>query len=246
MNKTKLSLILAVAAAASSVSAATVNETSGIVPGTFNPGNPTPILPGGAGTLANAPAMNLPVDSFNAALGTLTSVTYTLTYYSYATYELVNTGTSAQGFEVQWRIGRNLPGDENTLAIPGNGTQLSFSGLGNQVLLVPPSPPSTTGTTPFTTDTSSAGSPLGNIVPFVGDGVTDVTFVFTPKGFSGVFASQQAVPNNNPDVFVAAKIDVEYTYTPTGVPEASTYAAGAVVLAGAGMILRRRMVASKA
>jgi hypothetical protein len=243
MNKNKLSLILAVAAAASSAMAATVTESSGIVPATFNPGNATPILPGGEGTLANSPAINLPVNSFNATLGTLNSVTYTLTYYSYATYDLLNTGVAAATFEVQWRVGRDLDGDRNSLQIPGNGTQFSFSALGTRFVNVPPIPPNTTGATPYITDTSTAGSPLGNIVPFIGDGVT---FVFTPKGFSGVFASQQAVPNNNPDVFVAAKVDVEYRYTETGVPEASTYAAGAVVLAGAGMILRRRMVAAKA
>ncbi len=141
MNKTKLSLILAVAAAASSASAAIVNVSSGIIPATFNPADPTPILPGGAGTLANSPAINLPVDSFNGSLGTLNSVTYTLTYYSYATYELVNTGTSAATFEVQWRVGRDLDGDRNTLQIPGNGTQFSFSALGTRFVNVPPSPP---------------------------------------------------------------------------------------------------------
>lgn len=247
MNKTKLSLILAVAAAASSAMAATVNETSGIIPTGFNPGNATPILPAGAGELANQPTINLNVDTFDGSLGTLNSVTYTLTYYSYAVYTLQNTSANPEVFEVQWRIGRNTgAGDLNTLTIPGNGSVTSFSALHSEFVNVPASTTSGPLPTPFTTDTSNSGSPLGNIAPFIGDGITDVTFVFVPKGFSGVFASQQSVPNNNPDVYVAAKVDVVYDYTPTGVPEASTYAAGAVVLAGAGMILRRRMVAAKA
>lgn len=248
MNKTKLSLILAVAAAASSAMAATVNESSGIVPATFNPLNATPILPGGTGTLANSPTLNLLVDTFDSSLGTLNSVTYTLTYYSYATYDLSNTSPSSTIFEVQWRIGRNTStSDLNTLTLPGaNGVVTSFSALHSDFINVPAS--STTGVlpTPFTTDTSNAGSPLADITPFIGDGVIQTPFVFVPKGFSGVFAAQQAVQQPTPAVFVAANIDVTYDYTPTGVPEASTYAAGAVVLAGAGMILRRRMVAAKA
>ncbi len=246
MNKTKLSLILAVAAAASSVNAATVFETSGIIPGTFSPAVEPASASGGD---PSASPVNLLVDSFDSTLGSLNSVTYTLTYYSYANYTVNNLSGGTSSYVISWALGLAANSDVNTLTEPGavnktfNGA-LHAIGTGN-ILNGNSVGPKNTGSD---SDLYNGVVANANFANYLGNGITDVTFVFNPVGFSSIggASNPQGQANPQPTVFYAAKIDVTYDYTPTGVPEASTYAAGAVVLAGAGMILRRRMVASKA
>jgi hypothetical protein len=239
MNKTKLSFILAVAAAASSASAATVLESSALVPAGFIPAS----QPGANGNATTTPA-SLLVDSFDSSLGSLNSVTYTLSYYSYAAYSVANDTASNPGlYTFTWQLGDLL--NKNTLNEPGVNPDQLFAGvLQSDSVAVANDSVVVAGNTNHKTETFNAAAQT--VAAFLGDGITQVTFVFTPHATSGINGPQGTIQNAKPDVFYAAKIDVTYDYTPTGVPEASTYAAGAVVLAGAGMILRRRMVAAKA
>ena len=235
MNKFKLSLLLAATAAAVPALAIDVNVSSGIVPGAFVPAN----QPGANGQVHTSPA-NLAVPSFNGALGTLTGVSYTLTYWSYAVFQGTNPGGGPTVYDYRWSLGRNLAGDLNVITEPGGPTQQFFQP--EQSFLYNAAP----GSFGPTSTTHSMGSfgpqAAGSPATFIGNGVTTVSFVFTPEGFSGIFGASDQNPQ--PDVFFAAKVDVKYTYT-NDIPEPSTYAAGAVVLAGAGLILRRRMVAGK-
>lgn len=242
MNKTKLSLILAVAAAASSVSAAVVSDTSAIVPVFFNPAN----QPGANGQAPSLDALLL-VNSFNPALGTLNSVSYTLTYWSYAQYSINNLSGSSGSYDITWRLGRDVNLERNTLTEPGAFNREFFGILHSETV----GPVGIGGTLAGITDHSSdtySNSPGAALANYIIDGTTDVQFVFNPLGISGIVGNSnpQGQENGQPAVSYAAQLRIDYTYTETGVPEASTYAAGAVVLAGAGMILRRRMVAAKA
>lgn len=245
MKSTKLHLFLALAAAASSVSAAIVNETSGIVPGGFlAAANPAAASGGTAATAS----VNLLVNTFDSTLGSLNSVTYTLTYYSYANYSVSNLSGSSSSYVISWALGYAANSDVNTLTEPGT-INTTFNGglhsigtgsLANGATVGPVN----SGSSQDVYNGTVAGANFAN---YLGDGITDVTFVFLPTGYSSIGGASNPAGSANPQptVFYAAQIDVVYDYTPTGVPEASTYAAGAVVLAGAGMVLRRRMVAAK-
>lgn len=239
MNKAKLSLILAVAAAASSAMAATSSFTSPIVPGAF-----VPATQPGAGGQAPTIDATLTVSQFDASLGTLTGVSYTLTYWSYATYSINNLSGSAGSYDINFRLGRNVTGEKNVLTEPGAFTQEFFGALHSQTVGPVAIGGSLSGTTDHMSDTYS-NTATASLATYTGAGTVD--FVFNPLGISGITGNSNPTGSENgqPIVEYAAQLGIVYTYTPTGVPEASTYAAGAVVLAGAGMILRRRMVAAK-
>ena len=240
MNKTKLSFILAVAAAASSAMAATSSFTSPIVPGAFAPGTQP-----GAGGQAPSIDATLTVNQFDGSLGTLTGVSYTLTYWSYATYSINNLSGSAGSYDINFRLGRNATGEKNVLTEPGAVTQEFFGALHSETTSSVGIGGSLSGTTDHFSDTFS-NSASASFATYTGAGTVD--FVFNPLGISGITGNSNPTGSENgqPVVEYAAQLGIVYTYTPSGVPEASTYAAGAVVLAGAGMILRRRMVAAKA
>ena len=239
MNKSKLSFILAVAAAASSAMAATSSFTSPIVPGGFVPANQP-----GAGGQAPTIDATLTVSQFDASLGTLTGVSYTLTYWSYATYSINNLSGSAGAYDINFRLGRNVTGEQNVLTEPGAFTQEFFGALHSETVGSVAIGGSLSGTTAHMSDTYS-NTATASLATYTGAGTVD--FVFNPLGISGITGNSNPTGSENgqPIVEYAAQLGIVYTYTPTGVPEASTYAAGAVVLAGAGMILRRRMVAAK-
>lgn len=239
MNKAKLSLILAVAAAASSAMAATSSFTSPIVPGAF-----VPATQPGAGGQAPTIDATLTVSQFDASLGTLTGVSYTLTYWSYATYSINNLSGSAGSYDINFRLGRNATGEKNVLTEPGAFTQEFFGALHSETVGPVAIGGSLSGTTDHMSDTYS-NTATASLATYTGAGTVD--FVFNPLGISGITGNSNPTGSENgqPVVEYAAQLGIVYTYTPTGVPEASTYAAGAVVLAGAGMILRRRMVAAK-
>jgi hypothetical protein len=89
--------------------------------------------------------------------------------------------------------------------------------------------------TPVDTETSAVLDDTANLASY--QGVGNVTFTFVGTADSGV--SGPTSGESQPDVFQGARVSVTYTYS--DVPEPSTYAAGAVLLAGAGFIARRRM-----
>jgi len=238
MNKAKLSFILAVAAASSAM-AATSSFTSPIVPGAF-----VPATQPGAGGQAPTIDATLTVSQFDASLGTLTGVSYTLTYWSYATYSINNLSGSVGSYDINFRLGRNVTGEKNVLTEPGAFTQEFFGALHSETVGPVAIGGLLSGTTDHMSDTYS-NTATASLATYTGAGTVD--FVFNPLGISGITGNSNPTGSENgqPIVEYAAQLGIVYTYTPTGVPEASTYAAGAVVLAGAGMILRRRMVAAK-
>jgi len=230
--KTTYFAIVAALATAASVSAASYTVSSPIVPGTY-----TPLVSEG-GLDANFNLFNLPVVTYDSSIvGVLQSVSYTLDMWSYATVNLINSPNPAQGdFDITWRLG--TVGTPNALTVPGNGTSSSPS-----TLLLSDSTTVNAGenlqftTVSFGQTTPSANA--ANIAPFIGDGVSTVTFVFDPFAASGVTGPDFS--SGQPTVFAAARINVTYTYS--DIPEASTYAAGAILLAGAGLVARRRLAA---
>jgi len=198
----------------------------------------------GAGGQAPTIDATLTVSQFDASLGTLTGVSYTLTYWSYATYSINNLSGSAGSYDINFRLGRNATGEKNVLTEPGAFTQEFFGALHSETVGPVAIGGSLSGTTDHMSDTYS-NTATASLATYTGAGTVD--FVFNPLGISGITGNSNPTGSENgqPVVEYAAQLAIVYTYTPTGVPEASTYAAGAVVLAGAGMILRRRMVAAK-
>lgn len=227
MNKKNLAVVLATLGVAAKAFALTTSVDSGIVPVTFVLATPSGGSPSSGGPLT------LSVPQFNLG-GALTGVSYTLDVWSYATYSVQNFNESDTEHIVSWRV-RNA-----TLRLPDASLVTSISSpafnsnLGD---LTPDQVVSGSTTAGLYTRPSASTGPVGT---FTGPGTVD--FVFTPNATSFVDGSPG---NSNPLVFVAARLNVVYTYDPSGVPEPSTYAAGLVVLAGAGLVLRRRMQAAK-
>lgn len=229
MNKKNLTIALALLGVAAKTFAAVENANSGIVPNAFLVGPP----PSGGVNTVPATFVNLVVPKFSGA-GTLLSVAYTLDVYTYSTYNVTNNNNDPTSHTVTWGLDANssvkLP---DLSVVNGIATPLYALPLGN--LAPGANVVGTTASQLFTTASAAAG-PLA-----LYQGAGNVTFVFSPNSLSGVIGSTL---NSNPSVFAAARVNVVYTYT-NEIPEPSTYAAGAVVLAGAGLVLRRRMQAAK-
>ena len=228
MNKKNFAIAVAAALVATKAFALTENASSGIIPGGFLVGPP----PSG-GQASTGGNLNLPVAKFSGA-GNLTGVSYTLTVWSYATYDVVNKNVDPTAHFVTWA----LDATANSLTLPSGGAPLLF-GAGPYNLPLGSLAPAavSTGTTP--SQIFNLGPSADTLAAYQGAG--NAVFVFSPSAISSVLGSPG---QTSPLVFVAAKVDVVYTYN-NDVPEASTYAAGAVVLAGAGFMARRRMLAAK-
>lgn len=222
--KTIYFAIVAVLATAVSVAANSTLVTSGIVPVGFLVGPP----PTG-GLQSTAGSYNLVVPKYNGP-NILIGVSYTLDVYTYAQYDVVNKNNVDTAHTATWQLDNAsllLPNFSN---VPGITSPLYAQPIG---ILIPNEVASgTTVANLFSTAPATTG-PLGT---FTGPG--NVTFVFSPSATSGVNGSPG---NENPLVFTAARINVTYTYS--DIPEASTYAAGAILLAGAGLVARRRLAA---
>jgi hypothetical protein len=235
MNKIKLACSLASLALASQAFALTQVENSGIVPVAFlsGPGfiNPATGTPSG-GALSTGPDLTLTVPGFTAAAGIyLQSVTYVLETWTYATYTLQNFEQTSQTHGVGWRLlgaELDLPAGAGP-SVTGISTPTSNYDIFN---MAPSAIESGTTESTFNARPSASG---GATAPYL---AANVNFTFTPTGSGSVSGS---TGNSIPSVFVAARVTVTYTYS--DVPEASTYAAGAFLLAGAGFVVRRRMAA---
>lgn len=226
--KTTSLAIIAVVATALSASAQTVS--SPIVPAGFSPVN------GLAGPqAANGTTFSLTVPRFDGSLGILQSVSYTLDTWSYGSGTLLNAANlDPSQFTYSWTFGTLI--QPNTLDVPGTGVvNLPISPLLSEatVVLAGVNQPFTTGVKNWSTP--SAAAP--NTGAYTGPGT--VTFIFDPFVDAGVSGFQGG--SLQPSVFAAARINVTYTYS--DIPEASTYAAGAILLAGAGLVARRRLAA---
>ena len=228
MNKKNLSVALAMLGIAAKAFAAVETSDSGIVPSAFLVGGGAP----SGGQASTAGVINLYVPKFFGP-GTLLTVAYTLDVWTYATYNVNNYNGVATVHTVTWQLDNASLTLPNAVSVSPITSPLYSSPLGS---LAPAANASGTTSAEQYTTPSAFTSPLATY-----EGAGNVLFVFAPSATSGVNGSPG---NANPDVFVAARLNVEYTYT-NEVPEPSTYAAGVVVLAGAGLVLRRRMQAAK-
>lgn len=218
------------ATSARALAATTVTVSSPIIPVSFTE------TPAG-GSLANTGTLTLQVPTFDSTgLSILQGVSYQLQIWSYTEVTFVNTtNPNPDTFDAFWRIG--TLGTPSTLTVPGAGAvNIQSSGQYSATTTVPAGQSLNfiSGVETYTTPLMSAPT----LSFFEGDGITNVSFVFDPFASSTFLAPDGVLGTVNPTVFVAARLDVIYV---SDVPEASTYAAGAILLAGAGLVARRRL-----
>lgn len=238
MNKIKLACGIASLALATQAFALTQTVDSGVISGSFIEGLggllPGAITPPSGGT-ANTVAIPLTVPGFSAAsMIYLQSVSYVLEVYSYGDFNFKNLGNSPADHTGEWRQ------QNGTLvaATVGVSDTVNTSYVGAEFLPLAVGAEAAGRTESFKQTSGGSG---GSLAPYS----APVTYTFTPNlNFRSSGSIDPSVPpvfNLNPVVSVGARLIVTYTYT--DVPEASTYAAGAFLLAGAGFVVRRRMAA---
>jgi|GEM_PF-2993367 len=160
--------------------------------------------------------------------GTLIGISYTITYGGYAVYNL----TDMALYQVQWGTG---PSGIVGTGPFGSSPAINFGAVDIDSTFV--FGIVVASTTAQNTATTGSLSDTANLASYVAaDGAT-VQFNFTADTFSSVGGG--ATSQAQPDVYAGATVTITYTFT--DIPEPSTYAAGAVLLAGAGFIARRRM-----
>jgi hypothetical protein len=227
MNKNIIRLA-AIAALAVGAQAGTIQK-SGVSPASWD-FTPPPAGNSGAGgfnytvDVAQITAGEIPLGSF------LIGVSYVIELGTYASGNLVGTDP---GYTISWFLnsGFQVAGPTGTSPVynpptgAGNGGFASFDA------------PQTPYVTTPDLETSGTLVDTANLAAYQGAG--NVTFTFTGSAQSGVIGQVGAVSQFQPAVFQGARVTVTYTYS--DIPEPSTYAAGAVLLAGAGFIARRRM-----
>lgn len=227
MNKNIIRLA-AIAALAVGAQAGTIQK-SGVAPAGWD-FTPPPAGNSGAG------GFNYTVDVAQIAPGELPGgsfligVSYVIEIGTYAQGNLVGTDP---GYTITWFLnpGFLVGGPNVTSPTYAPPTGLAFGGI--EVKNAPQTPYTTTPDV----ETSASLNDTANLGLYQGAG--NVTFTFVGSAQSGVIGQVGAVSQTQPSVFQGARVTVTYTYS--DVPEASTYAAGAVLLAGAGFIARRRM-----
>lgn len=160
--------------------------------------------------------------------GTLIGISYTITYGGYAVYSLTDTAL----YQVQWGTG---PAGIVGTGPFGGSPAVNFGAVDIDSTFV--NGIVVGSTTVQNTATSGSLNDTPNLASYVAANGAPVNFAFTADTFSSVGGG--ATSQQQPDIFAGATVTVTYTFS--DVPEPSTYAAGAVLLAGAGFIARRRM-----
>lgn len=246
MNKNIIRLA-AIAALAVGAQAANIEKT-GIAPvGFIIPTSPTVGavggLPDGSGLFSYS--INVPQITPAEILGnggTLVGVTYEITVGTYATGTLVG---SAGSYAIQWGLAP-IAGGNSGAGLLGNGPFGGSPGISINAVLVGggstlngdvKNAPDAGYTTAQDVRTTGALVDTGNLASY--QGVGDVTFTFTSKAFTSVGGISGSTAQTTPLAYQGASVKVTYIFS--DVPETSTYAAGAVLIAGAGFIARRRM-----
>lgn len=226
MNKNIVRLA-AIAALAVGAQAASIQRT-GVSPAGFNFSSPPP-----AGTQAASGAFNYTVQvpqispaeiPFGASL---IGVSYVIELGTYGAGTIV----SANQFTLTAELVSGFLVTGPTVTSPSYNPP---TGLINGSILSNFNGPAAYQT-PVDVETSASLNDSANLAAYQGAG--NVTFTFTGSAVSGVIGP--SVGESQPNVFQGARVTVTYTYS--DIPEPSTYAAGAVLLAGAGFIARRRM-----
>ncbi len=239
MNKNIISLA-AIAALAVGAQAATIVKTATSPVGFTIPGSPLPAgnAPGSGG-VAYTIAVPQPTIVETAGVGFLTGIAYEITFGTYATYAL--TDVAGNLYSIQWGLGP-LPSPNAANFLMGtDAASVAFSlssaglpALGGSPFPTVPGNSSSTGTAQQVFTTPSTTVAAGDLSSYTTGGTS--TFNFVAGTFSSVGGQ---ISQTSPAVFQGATVKVTYTYS--DIPEPSTYAAGAVLLAGAGFIARRRM-----
>lgn len=241
MNKIKLARGIASLALATQAFALTQTVDSGVISGSFVTG-PGWTISNGTGVAGTQPSggtasgvpISLTVPAFSdAAHIYLQSVSYTLEIYTYGDFNFENHSNGPLLHRGTWEqdnatlVAAAAGVNDSAIATPTQ--QVNFSNL--------PVGGTRVGRSSSRQDdvSGSGGSTAAYNVP--------VTYTFTPNLALGYIGSddQNNITDVPPVVSVGARLIVTYTYS--DVPEASTYAAGAFLLAGAGFVVRRRMAA---
>jgi hypothetical protein len=237
MNKNIIRLA-AIAALAVGAQANTITKSATSPAGFIIPTSPSVGAPGNPGTptgISHSVSVPQPTPAETLGFGFLVGISYEISFGTYATYTL--TDVPGNLYTVQWGLG-SLPDPNGLNAVMGtDGAALPiaisvFSVPAISSQLVPGNASGTTTQQLFTT--ASTPVAMGDFSSYTTGGTT--AFAFTAGTVSGVLGQNS---QTSPSVFQGATVTVTYTYS--DIPEPSTYAAGAVLLAGAGFIARRRM-----
>jgi hypothetical protein len=241
MNKIKLACGIASLALATQAFALTQTVDSGLISGSFVTG-PGWTIVNGVGVVGTQPSGGVPsgtpilltVPAFSdAAQIYLQSVSYVLEIYTYGDFNFENLSNAPLLHRGTWEqsnaslVAAAAGVNDTGIATPTQ--QVNFNNL--------PVGATRVGRSSSRQDDVSGSG--GNIAAYT----APVTYTFTPNLALGYVGSDDPadVKDRPPVVNVAARLVVTYTYT--DIPEPSTYAAGAFLLAGAGFIARRRMMA---
>jgi hypothetical protein len=234
MNKIKLACSLASLALATQAFALTQVVDSGVISGSFVTGPGWTIVNGvgvagtqpSGGTASGVPIL-LTVPAFSDAAHIYLQI-YTYGDFNFENFEIADKTHRGQWEQENATLVSAAAG-VNVAAISTPTQTVNFSNL--------PFQDTRSGRSSSRQDdvSGSGGSTAAYTVP--------VTYTFTPSlllSYSGSDdpANIKDVP---PVVSIGARLVVTYTYS--DIPEPSTYAAGAFLLAGAGFIARRRMMA---
>jgi hypothetical protein len=242
MNKNIIRLA-AIAALAVGAQAANIVKTASS-PGTFVVGtSANGGLPDGTGLFSysiDIPQLT-PAEEASMLPGNFVGVTYEISVGTYVIGTLIG---NAGSYAVSWGLapidnslaGTGLSGN-GPFGGPGISIFADIAGAGSTLEAAAFNAPLPTYTTTSQVETTGALDDSANSAQYQGAG--NVTFAFTAKAFTGVGGISGNTAQTAGLAYQGATVKVTYVFS--DVPEPSTYAAGAVLLAGAGFIARRRM-----
>ncbi|HTI71021.1 MAG TPA: choice-of-anchor E domain-containing protein [Candidatus Limnocylindria bacterium] len=185
------------------------------------------------------------VDQFNTSLGTLTSVSYTISGTLTGTAQASNNSTTSEdNVELNLKATLKLTRPDNTTlvqSVPLTTTSVTLAvwdGNGATPHYTPPSGITLEGLSVSYTQTSSTTAPL-DLALFSGTGTIPLNMKATGNSFG---AGDSGNDTFNFTTLANAQVDIVYTYSVSSpVPEAGTWAAiGFAGLAGGVTYFRRR------
>lgn len=235
MNKNliRLAAIAALTVSAQALTVSGVDPFGYVVGGAATGGKDSTLFTGGDITYSIPVTLATIGDFPSGAI--ITGVSYEIRVGTYATYNILGTHS---GYTVQWGIGVNGVVGTDPGGVDPFGNLINFGSFALSPLTVIGGPASgSTAQVVASGGVIPAPGPVANYLT----GAT-VNFNFTADTYSAIGGG--ATGEQQPKVFQGADVRITYTYRLEEIPEPSTYAAGAVLLAGAGFIARRRMKAA--
>jgi hypothetical protein len=197
-----------------------------------------------------APSQSVPftyiadASQFNPVLGTLTSVVITATTDINGVVQVINISNSVQTFSNATSAVPVTLSGPNSLGLMVTATTTGQSGS----IGAAPSGGFTKISLPGESITASVSTTLTSpvdLAPYIGNGVSDLPFVFTAG--AGIFSGSSSA---NGSVFFGgsadadAKISIVYNYTASPVPEPSSIVLAGIGMVGLGVFGRRRLRAA--